>query len=157
MNAERDRLERIGRSHWHNPYLLYGAGSALMMIAAALIGELAGVLVYISLALYATSQLLLSDYVQHYGLRRKFQDGKAEPVNAHHSWNAPHWFSSALMLNAPRHSDHHAHPSRRFGELRLNEDTPMLPRSLPTMATLALFPTLWRRIMDHRARRWTNA
>ena len=157
LMAERERLDRIGRSQWHNPYLTYGLGSALMIFVAFLVGGGLGVLLYVLLALYATSQLLLSDYVQHYGLRRSVTDGKAEPVSDKHSWNAPHWFSSALMLNAPRHSDHHAHPARSFPDLRLPENAPTLPRSLPTMATLALFPTLWRRVMDHRARKWSNA
>lgn len=157
LAAERARLEQIGRSKWQNPYVIYAAGSVLMITLAGLIGGLVGVISYIFLAFYATSQLLLSDYVQHYGLRRAMTAGKFEPVGTRHSWNAPHWFSSALMLNAPRHSDHHAHPSRAFPDLRLPDDAPTLPRSLPAMATLALFPTLWRRVMDHRARKWTHA
>jgi len=157
LAAERKRLDQIGRSRRHNPYVIYAAGSGLMMVIATLIGGFGGLILYIALAFYATSQLLLSDYVQHYGLRRAVRNGKAEPVGDHHSWNAPHWFSSALMLNAPRHSDHHARPARTFAELELSKDAPMLPRSLPTMATLALFPSIWRRIMDKRAKEWANA
>ncbi len=157
LKAERERLARVGRPAWHNPYVIYGLGSGLMITTAILVAGFSGMLAYIALALYATSQLLLSDYVQHYGLRRRVLNGKVEPVDARHSWNAPHWFSSALMLNAPRHSDHHAHPARPFPELRLQDDVPTLPRSLPTMATLALFPTLWKRVMDPRARKWTDA
>ena len=95
----------------------------------------------------------MSDYVQHYGLSRtKGPDGRFEPVAARHSWNAPHWFSSALMLNAPRHSDHHARPARPFPQLTLPDGAPTLPRSLPVMACVALYPRLWRRVMDRRAR-----
>jgi alkane 1-monooxygenase len=94
---------------------------------------------------------MLSDYVQHYGLSRRIMaDGKPEPVGSRHSWNAPHLMSSALMLNAPRHSDHHANPARPFPALRLEDNMPMLPRSLPVMACVALFPRLWRRVMDPR-------
>jgi len=157
LAAERKRLDQIGRSRLQNPYLIYAGGSGAMMIAAILIGGFAGFIAYVALAFYATSQLLLSDYVQHYGLQRAIVDGKAEPVGDRHSWNAPHWFSSALMLNAPRHSDHHARPLKTFAELQLPQDAPTLPRSLPTMATLALFPTVWRRVMDHRAKAWANA
>jgi len=77
-------------------------------------------------------------------------------MGVRHSWNAPHWFSSALMLNAPRHSDHHTHPARVYPALRLTEDMPVLPRSLPAMATLALFPRLWRRVMDPRVADWQD-
>ncbi len=46
----------------------------------------------LALAAYAQMQLLLSDYVQHYGLRRKTsENGKPEPVGPQHSWNAPAW------------------------------------------------------------------
>ena len=71
-----------------------------------------GAVVWAALGLHAQVQILLSDYVQHYGLRRAEVQGRPVPVAAGHSWNAPHWFSSAFMLNAPRHSDHHAHPAR---------------------------------------------
>ena len=76
--------------------------------------------------------------------------GRIEPIGPRHSWNAPHWFSAALMLNASRHADHHAHPQCPFPALSVDIDSPTLPRSLPAMATLALFPSLWRVVMDHR-------
>lgn len=83
--------------------------------------------------------------------------GKPEPVESRHSWNAPHLMSSALMLNAPRHSDHHAHPGRPFPALLLKGDMPMLPQSLPVMACVALYPRLWRRVMARRAAQWQEA
>lgn len=65
------------------------------------------------------------------------------------------------MLNAPRHSDHHAHPSRIYPALRLGDTgapgRPILQRSLPAMAALALFPPLWRRVMDPRVRALAKA
>ena len=156
--AEAARLDRVGRSRWHHPYVTYVAGAAVMLLAALLLGGPRGLLGYLLLVAHAQIQLLLSDYVQHYGLRRAVTEaGRPEPVGPRHSWNAPHWFSAALMLNAPRHADHHAHPTRAFPALRLDRDGPVLPRSLPAMATLALFPPLWRRVMDRRARRWAGA
>ncbi|MDX1780519.1 MAG: fatty acid desaturase, partial [Thalassovita sp.] len=100
---------------------------------------------------YAQIQMLLSDYVQHYGLRRALRpDGKPAPVGPEHSWNTPHWYSSALMLNAPRHSDHHMHPARHYPALRLAPDMPVLPQSLPVMAVVALWPPRWRKVMEPR-------
>ncbi|MCK0097572.1 alkane 1-monooxygenase [Yoonia sp. F2084L] len=156
--AERARLVRIGRPAWRNPYLVYVSGAALCLMAATKLGGWQGLVAYLALCGYAQSQLLMSDYVQHYGLTRAVQsDGKPEPVAARHSWNSPHWFSSALMLNATRHSDHHAHPGRHYPELTIPDDAPMLPRPLPLMASIALIPPLWRRIMDPRVERWRNA
>lgn len=137
-----------------HPYTLYLVGAFFCIIAAAFIGGFLGVFIYIALSLYASSQLMLSDYVQHYGLRRRsLPQGGFEPVSAAHSWNSPHWFSSFLMLNAPRHSDHHAHPMTPYVALEITPDMPMWPRPLPAMATLALFPSAWRKVMDRRVDR----
>ncbi|RYH02378.1 alkane 1-monooxygenase [Salipiger sp. IMCC34102] len=156
LRAERARLDRIGRSRWHNPYVQYVAGSLAFCLAALALGGPAGFAAYLAIAAYAQVQLMLSDYVQHYGLTRKIREsGKPEPVGAAHSWNAPQWFSGALMLNAPRHSDHHAHPARPYPELTIEDGAPVLPRSLPAMATLAMIPPLWRRVMDKRVRALT--
>jgi alkane 1-monooxygenase len=106
------------------------------------------------LSLSATVQLMLSDYVQHYGLMRAQRpDGKYEPVADRHSWNAPFWFSSAMMLNAPRHSDHHAHPARAYPALRLT-DAPILPWPLPMACTIALVPPLWKRAIRPHLKPW---
>ena len=93
--------------------------------------------------------------MQHYGLRRKISEtdadgGKPEPVRAAHSWNSPQLWSSAMMLNAPRHSDHHQHPMRPYPALTLDSRMPVLPHALPVMAVIALWPPLWRRVMDPR-------
>ena len=152
-----ERRLRQGRGGLH-PYWAYAALALTSCAAALAIAGGAGLAWLLALAGYAQLQLLLSDYVQHYGLRRgTLPGGRAEPVGARHSWNAPHWFSSALMLNAPRHSDHHAHPARRYPGLSLDRAAmPMLPHPLPVMAVLALVPPVWRRVMDRRARKWAE-
>lgn len=151
LQAERDL-----RGH-ARPYAGYLAGSALALAAGYAIAGWAGLAVWAALALHATGQLLLSDYVQHYGLTRAIRpDGRPEPVADRHSWNSPHWFTGGLMLNAPRHSDHHAHPSRPYPALRLPGpgDAPRLPCALPVCCAIALVPPLWRRMMAPRLARW---
>ena len=156
--AEKERLQRISRPAWRNPYVVYVGGAALCLITAFAVGGAGALAAYLGLCAYAQTQLLMSDYVQHYGLMRcRDAQGKPEPVSAKHSWNSPHWFSSALMLNATRHSDHHAHPARPYPELSIPDGAPMLPRPLPLMASIALVPPLWRKIMDPRVDRWKNA
>ncbi len=144
------------RGDWRHPYALYLGGATIMLAGSALMFGARGVAAFTFIAGYAQVQILLSDYVQHYGLRRAMRaDGRAEPVGPQHSWNAPHWCSSAMTLNAPRHSDHHVSPARAYPALQLKAGTmPMLPHSLPVMAVLALVPPLWRRIMDPRAAQW---
>ncbi|NAZ36424.1 alkane 1-monooxygenase [Rubellimicrobium sp. CFH 75288] len=155
--AESRRLGRAGRAAWQHPYGGYVLATVCAGALAWLLGGVAGVAVWMLIGLHASGQLLLTDYVQHYGLRRRTRpDGRPEPVDERHSWNSPHRASSALTFNAPRHSDHHAHPSRAYPVLALpsDRDAPRLPRSLPVMGTVALIPPLWRRMMDRRARRW---
>ena len=156
LRAENARHRRASRPIWRHPFVLYtGVAVATAALAFAALG-LPGFAVFVALAIYAQMQILLSDYVQHYGLRRKtLKNGKLEPVGPQHSWNAPHWYSSAMMVNAPRHSDHHVTPARPYPGLQLDPDTmPMLPLPLPMMATIALVPPLWRRMMDARVARW---
>jgi alkane 1-monooxygenase len=154
----KQRARAADQSARPHPYVGYLAGGALTLGCAALIAGWGGMLALLAIAFYAQMQLLLSDYVQHYGLRRHLRaDGRMEPVGPQHSWNAPAWYSSAMMLNAPHHSDHHMRPARAFPALEVTPDTmPVLPRSLPVMAVLALVPPVWRRIMDRRVARWQN-
>ena len=153
MQAERRRRTD---ARWPTPYRWYVTGALASIAAAAALAGWQGVVGLIAIAAYAQVQLMLSDYVQHYGLRRALRaDGRIEPMGPQHSWNTPHWYSSAMMLNAPRHSEHHMHPAKPFPTLELDAETmPMLPRPLPVMAVVALVPPLWRRLMDHRAKRW---
>ncbi len=140
-----ERALRKGRGM--NPYWAYVLGAvAALALGYGLAGG-PGVLVWAGLGFHFGAQVLVSDYVQHYGLVRRTTSGKMDPVAAGHSWNAPHLFSSAMMLNAPRHSDHHAHPARPYPALRLDETMPMLPWPLPIACLVALWPPYWRRRM----------
>lgn len=132
-----------------HPFLIDLAVGVVTFAAAAAIGGLLGLVALLAIALYSQLQIAMADYVQHYGLaRQKLANGRHEPVGPQHSWNTPHWFSSALMLNAARHSDHHVNPQRPYPQLELDETVmPTLPHSLPVMATIALVPPLYRRVM----------
>lgn len=141
-----------------HPYIVYIFIGTVGLTLATWIGGVWGALTWLGLALHAQMQILLSDYVQHYGLRRVIlADGRPEPVGPQHSWNTAQWFSAAMMLNAPRHSDHHAHPARPYPALRLAADAPRLPWPLPVACTLALMPRLWRRSMAPRLKPWAKA
>ncbi len=142
---------------WEHPYGEYILGGLGFALACLLLFGMTGLIAFVLLALHAQLQLLLSDYVQHYGLRRRRLEGdRYEPVAPWHSWNAPHWFSSGLMLNATRHSEHHTNPARPYPELSLPDagEGPRLPYSLPAMGAIALVPPIWRELMDRRAREW---
>ncbi|TRD21713.1 alkane 1-monooxygenase [Palleronia caenipelagi] len=154
--AERTLLQKRYGDDWkrHDPYRVYVGGALFCMALALIFVGVLGLIWYVGLALATQAQFMLSDYVQHYGLTRSERaPGKYEPVSPAHSWDAPHWYSGAMMLNAPRHAAHHATPARPYPALDLPQDAPRLPHSLPIMAALAMSPTLWKRKMDHRVRK----
>ncbi|WP_366943560.1 fatty acid desaturase [Cypionkella sp.] len=154
--AAEDALRVRGKAGLH-PYAFYIGMAVVCLGLGFAIAGIWGALAWAALAAHAQSQLMLSDYVQHYGLVRAVRaDGRLEPVSARHSWNAGHWFSSAFMLNAPRHSDHHAHPARPYPALRLPEvaDAPRLPWPLPLACMIALYPPLWKRAIRPHLNRW---
>jgi alkane 1-monooxygenase len=95
--------------------------------------------------------LTSANYIEHYGLlRRKSADGKYESPKPHHSWNSNHVVSNLISFHLERHSDHHAHPTRRYQALRHFDDLPTLPGGYATMFLLAYLPPLWFRVMIPR-------
>lgn len=89
------------------------------------------------------------NYVQHYGLvRRAMARQRYEPITAIHSWNSGHVVSNWLLLNLGHHSDHHCDAAKSHLVLGDEPGAPQLPTGLFGMLLLALFPPLWRTIMD---------
>jgi alkane 1-monooxygenase len=89
--------------------------------------------------------------VEHYGLlRSKDAQGRYEVPQPRHSWNTNHLVTNLALFHLQRHSDHHAHPVRRYQTLRHAEEAPQLPSGYATMMLIAMIPPLWRRIMDWR-------
>ncbi len=83
----------------------------------------------------------LTNYVQHYGLRRL----PGEAVGIGHSWNSyfkyPNYVAWFLMVHSPHHVEQPLHKIRSlFG--------PRLPYSPYQMLLLALYPPLWFRVMN---------
>ena len=101
--------------------------------------------------LVAWWQLTSANYVEHYGLlRQRLPDGRYEAPRPHHSWNTNHLVTNLLLFHLQRHSDHHAHPLRRYQSLRHFEQLPQLPSGYFGMFPLAYMPPLWFKVMDSR-------
>lgn len=152
-NARRGLASNRFPNNIKHPYVTYTAGALALLVLVGLFTGLPGVLWYLALAFSAQTGLLLTDYIQHYGLQRaEGADGKFEPVNPSHSWNSSHWFTRHLTLNAVRHSDHHAKPMKRYNELQRypSDQAPELPYPAGIMSFIALFPRWWRRTMNPR-------
>lgn len=159
FRAEKEKLAKknLPWTDLSNPFFRYWALQAAMLLLAFLLGGLSGVLLFLVQAGVAIWQLEVVNYVEHYGLTRKhLGDGKYEPVQPRHSWNAAHKASNWLLINLQRHSDHHYKPNRRFPLLQnyTEADAPQLPYGYPVMTIAAMIPPLWRRVMNPRVRRW---
>ncbi|GAA6188731.1 alkane 1-monooxygenase [Litorivita sp. NS0012-18] len=157
--AETSMLARRGAGVFSrkNPFWRYALLQVLMLGLAVLLGGWLGLALFLWQALSAVWQLELTNYVEHYGLTRRYLGGgKFEHVKPHHSWNAAHRASNWLLINLQRHSDHHYKPDRRFPLLQNYEadEAPQLPFGYPLMASVAMLPPLWRRVMNPRVRAW---
>ena len=159
FEAEKAMLARkdLPWSDLSNPFFRYWALQAGMLLLALLLGGWAGLGLFIFQAFIAIWQLELVNYVEHYGLTRKhLGEGKYEHVYPRHSWNAAHKASNWLLINLQRHSDHHYKPDRRFPLLQTytEAEAPQLPYGYSVMTMAAMYPRLWKRIMNPRVERW---
>lgn len=150
---EKERLTSRGKSVWHpNNKILqsYTITALLSLVFLLTLGWKVIPFLLIHNA-FAYWQLTSANYIEHYGLlRKKGADGKLERCEPHHSWNSNHIFSNLVLFHLERHSDHHAHPLRRYQSLRHFEDLPQLPNGYFGMYVLAYLPWLWFKVMDSR-------
>ncbi|GAA1029424.1 MULTISPECIES: fatty acid desaturase [Amycolatopsis] len=114
-----------------------------------------GILPYLAIqAVIGFSLLEVVNYMEHYGMRRQKvgppERRRYERVDPSHSWNSNNIATNVLLYHLQRHSDHHANPTRRYQTLRDFAESPVLPTGYAGMIVLALFPPLWRRVMDQR-------
>ena len=159
---EGDRQVRRGRPvwHWSNPFWRYGLGLALFIALAFWFAGPWGWLMFAVQCYVAIYQLEAVNYVEHYGLTRRYLgDGKFERVQPHHSWNASHAVSNWFLINLQRHSDHHYRPDRRFALLQHYswKEAPQLPFNYSLMIAIALTPPAWFYVMNRRVDRWRAA
>ena len=150
---ESERLHRDGRSAWSWRNQVLQPGLVTLSLWATLVVWLGlQILPFLVVAsLWANFQLTSANYVEHYGLlRAEIRPGKYEACQPHHSWNSNHIFSNWAVFHLQRHSDHHAHPLRRYQSLRHFENLPQLPSGYFGMFLVAYVPPWWRRVMDER-------
>ena len=126
---------RLRQGRGLHPYAVYGGGALATLAAASLVGGWRGVAALGVLALWAQTQLLLADYVQHYGLCRETRaDGSAVTVAVclHHGDQVPARDLADAADIAPDRGERdlgHAHGSGS------HTPSPAVPPSSTTNAT----------------------
>ena len=153
LEAERLKRRGLPALHWRNELIWWYAISALFLLGFTLALGALGALFFLGQAFIAFTLLEIVNYVEHYGLhRRKLDNGRYERTNAHHSWNSNFLLTNLFLFHLQRHSDHHAYAKRRYQVLRHFDDSPQLPNGYAGMIVLAVFPPLWRAVMDPKVR-----
>ncbi len=150
---ESDRLRAAGQPVWSlQNEILQPALITLALWTALTLWLGVQILPFLVVAsFWANFQLTSANYIEHYGLlRQERSPGKYEVCQPYHSWNSNHIFSNWALFHLQRHSDHHAHPLRRYQSLRHFDNLPTLPSGYFGMFTIAYFPPLWRYVMDKR-------
>ncbi len=104
----------------------------------------------VSVAVMSNSTLEVINYIEHYGLKRRFISplGKYENVTIHHSWNAPHRISNYALFKLQRHSDHHENPLKPYHLLATYDEAPTLPQGYGICIVVALLPSIWYKVMN---------
>jgi alkane 1-monooxygenase len=150
---ERTRLARTGHSPWTMRNDILNAWAMTVVLWGVLVVAFGPVILpFLAIqAVIGFSLLEVVNYLEHYGLlRQRRDDGRYERTRPEHSWNSNNLASNVALYHLQRHSDHHANPTRRYQALRHVDEAPQLPTGYAGMILLALFPALWRRVMDHR-------
>ncbi len=150
---ERDRLRLAKQATWSlKNQVLQPALISIALWLTLLVWLGPQILPFLLIAsFWANFQLTSANYIEHYGLlRQERSPGKFETCQPHHSWNSNHIFSNWALFHLQRHSDHHAHPLRRYQSLRHFDNLPRLPSGYFGMFSIAYLPPLWRYVMDER-------
>ena len=150
---ERQRRQTDGQPFWslHNELLQPALITVALWTALCLWLGPQVLWFLVPTSLWANFQLTSANYIEHYGLLRQTgADGRVEPCQPRHSWNSNHVFSNWATFHLQRHSDHHAHPLRRYQSLRHFDEAPQLPSGYFGMFPVAYIPPLWFALMDRR-------
>ncbi len=153
ISLEKKRLDRVGTSFFTLKNDLINAWLMSVVLFVGLTAVFGWVVLPYLLvqAVVGFSLLEVVNYLEHYALlREKREDGRYERCLPKHSWNSNMVASNVFLFHLQRHSDHHAFPTRRYQALRHYDEAPELPEGYATMIVYALFPPIWRRVMDQR-------
>jgi alkane 1-monooxygenase len=155
-HLEAKRYQRKGTHPFHLGNDVLNAWLMTVVLWGALVAWLGvDILPYLLLqGVVGFSLLEIVNYMEHYGMLRQMvgPEGRQryERVTPAHSWNSNNIATNVLLYHLQRHSDHHANPTRRYQTLRDFREAPVLPTGYTGMIVVALFPPLFRKLMDKR-------
>ena len=151
-NIEKNILDKknIKTLSLQNRMLHYFILEIIFLIIAFFIAGINGLVFVIFHSFVSITLLELVNYIQHYGLERKMENGKYERFTDHHSWNSRHISANWSTFNLGLHAEHHQSASKHYPLLSQEEKVIEMPANYSIMLIMALIPPLWFFIMDRK-------
>ncbi len=151
-NIERDILDRknIKTFSVQNRMLHYFGLEFLFLVIAYFIAGTNGLIFVVFHSFVSIILLELVNYIQHYGLERKKQNGRYERFTDLHSWNSRHISANWSTFNLGLHAEHHQSASKHYPLLSQEEKAIEMPANYSIMLIMALIPPLWFFVMDKK-------
>ena len=151
-NIEKNILDKknINTLSPQNRMLHYFVLEIIFLFIAFFIAGINGLVFVIFHSFVSILLLELVNYIQHYGLERKMENGKYERFTDHHSWNSRHISANWSTFNLGLHAEHHQSASKHYPLLSQEEKVIEMPANYSIMLIMALIPPLWFFIMDRK-------
>ena len=151
-NIEKNILDKknINTLSLQNRMLHYFVLEIIFLFIAFFVAGINGLVFVIFHSFVSITLLELVNYIQHYGLERKMDNGKYERFTDHHSWNSRHISANWSTFNLGLHAEHHQSASKHYPLLSQEEKKIEMPANYSIMLIMALIPPLWFFIMDRK-------
>lgn len=150
---ETARLRRL-RARFHANRLIWAVVVPCCMAAIFYwFAGWVGLTIYLFQIVGAAFSVQAITYLQHWGLSEK---ETPELADFGFSWEDDCWLQACVTLNHAFHGRHHLRPSHRYFELCSTERSLTLPSGYPMMFIVALFPSVFSRLMQRRLDSWRD-
>ena len=151
-NIEKNILDKknINTFSIQNRMLHYFVLEIIFLFIAFFVAGINGLVFVIFHSFVSITLLELVNYIQHYGLERKMQNGKYERFTDHHSWNSRHISANWSTFNLGLHAEHHQSASKPYPLLSQEEKVIEMPANYSIMLIMALIPPLWFFVMNRK-------
>ena len=151
-NIEKNILDKknINTLSLQNRMLHYFVLEIIFLFIAFFVAGINGLVFVLFHSFVSITLLELVNYIQHYGLERKMENGKYERFTDHHSWNSRHISANWSTFNLGLHAEHHQSASKHYPLLSQEEKIIEMPANYSIMLIMALIPPLWFFVMDKK-------
>lgn len=128
--------------------------TAVTWASFAVVGGVAGAVLYALTVAGVTFGIQLITYIQHWGLG---DDSVPDRVSYGRGWEDDCRFQAWVTLGISLHDVHHHDSRRPYYRIHLSPDSPRLPAGYVLLMFASLVPWIWRRVMAEAFQHWLSA